>query len=186
MIQRRLGEPGVRCVAGGPCQRSPGLANNTSALELLREAQTAWANGLRHQFTPLADIQHHQGTSSQALFNTCMSYRSEGRVDDSVVPNASIALDFISGHDPSEFDVTINVGASRTGNFEAQPNYRAARMTAEQAANMAYALRRAVDCALDFADNGSRGEHEGISQDMASAVSGRTLRSALPAPELRL
>ena len=103
------------------------FANNTSALELLREAQTAWAKGLQHQFTPLADIQHHQGTSDQALFNTCMSYPSDGRVDDSVVSDALIAFDFISGHDPSEFDVTINIGASRTDYIEAHFNYRAAR-----------------------------------------------------------
>ena len=59
-------------------------------------------------------------------------------------------------------------------------------MTDEQAANMAYALRRVVECALDFADNGSQGEHEGKSQHVTSPVSGQTLRSALPTPELRL
>jgi len=130
------------------------FAGNASALQLLQDAQAAWVNSLQHQFTSLADIQHRQGTSGQPLFNTGMSYRSNAKADDAVLSAASIELDLVTGHDPSEFVVTLNISSDKTGSTTAQFNYRSTHMTAEQAANMIYVLQRAVECTLDLGDSG--------------------------------
>lgn len=109
---------------------------------LLEGAQEGWTDSLEHQFTSLADIQHHQGTSGQALFNTGMSFRSESKEAASSAPS-SLGFEAIDGHDPSEYDVTLNVWGSQS-QFQVSFNYRPACMTADQAQHVANAFTQAL------------------------------------------
>jgi amino acid adenylation domain-containing protein/non-ribosomal peptide synthase protein (TIGR01720 family) len=108
---------------------------------LLEDAQNGWTDSLQHQFTSLADIQHHQGTAGQALFNTGMSFRSESREPGS--KSSSISFDAIDGHDPSEYDVTLSVWGTPS-QFLVSFNYRLACMAPDQAQHVATAFTHAL------------------------------------------
>ncbi|EKG18856.1 AMP-dependent synthetase/ligase [Macrophomina phaseolina MS6] len=111
---------------------------------LLEGAQEGWTDSLQHQFTSLADIQHHQGTAGRALFNTGMSFRSGPKEEaDSNSSSSSLRFDTIDGHDPSEYDVTLNIWGTLS-QFQVSFNYRPACMTPAQAQHVANAFTRAL------------------------------------------
>ncbi|KAF4539218.1 Nonribosomal peptide synthase protein [Lasiodiplodia theobromae] len=119
---------------------------------LLEGAQEGWTDSLQHQFTSLADIQHHQGTAGQALFNTGMSFRSESKEQaDSSSSSSSLSFDAIDGHDPSEYDVTLNVWGTPS-QFLVSFNYRLSCMAPDQAQHVAAAFTRALGAIVAGAD----------------------------------
>ncbi|KAF9636542.1 putative nonribosomal peptide synthase protein [Lasiodiplodia theobromae] len=121
---------------------------------LLEGAQEGWTDSLQHQFTSLADIQHHQGTAGQALFNTGMSFRSESKEQadsSSSSSNSSLSFDAIDGHDPSEYDVTLNVWGTPS-QFLVSFNYRLSCMAPDQAQHVAAAFTRALGAIVAGAD----------------------------------
>lgn len=80
------------------------------------------------------------------MFNTSMSYRSQGRTKSPSFEASStdtLSLDLISGYDPSEFDVVVNIFAGPS-DFRASFNYHLSCMTASQAQNAAFAFNMAV------------------------------------------
>lgn len=75
-----------------------------------------------------------------------MSYRSQGRVKSPGTQASSandLSLEPVSGYDPSEFDVVLNIVAGPSG-FQATFSYRLSCMTASQAENAAFAFNLAV------------------------------------------
>lgn len=137
--------PNIENIIGAVCNMlvvKMDMDRSKTIKALLEGAQEGWTDSLEHQFTSLADIQHHQGTSGQALFNTGMSFRSESKEAASSAPS-SLGFEAIDGHDPSEYDVTLNVWGSRS-QFQVSFNYRPACMTADQAQHVANAFTQAL------------------------------------------
>ena len=69
---------------------------------MLESVQSAYAEGLEHQHTSLADIQHALGLSGKPLFNTIMSIQSSSGSAgvDANIP--AIRFENIGAHDPTE------------------------------------------------------------------------------------
>lgn len=75
-----------------------------------------------------------------------MSYRSQERTKSPSgedLAASPLSIDLISGYDPSEFDVVINIVAGPSG-FGASFNYSPSCMTSLQAENAAFAFNIAV------------------------------------------
>lgn len=75
-----------------------------------------------------------------------MSYRSQGRAKSPTSEALSantLSLDLVSGYDPSEFDVVVNIVAGPS-DFRASFNYHLSCITALQAENAAFAFHMAV------------------------------------------
>lgn len=111
---------------------------------LLADARDGWADALQHQFVSLADIQHRRGTAGRALFNTGMSFRSQASASPSA-DSSSSALSFapLAGHDPSEYDLTLNIWATPS-QFDVSLAHRPAVLTPAQAQHVATALTTAL------------------------------------------
>jgi non-ribosomal peptide synthetase component F len=75
------------------------LDKSKTITQLLQNAQNDWADTLQDQFMSLSDIQHRHG--AQALFNTAMSYRSNGRILQNVESTDMLSFESVSGHDTS-------------------------------------------------------------------------------------
>jgi amino acid adenylation domain-containing protein/non-ribosomal peptide synthase protein (TIGR01720 family) len=74
---------------------------------VLESVQSAYAEGLEHQHTSLADIQHALGLSGKPLFNTIMSIQSSSG-SAWVDPNTpAIRFENIGAHDPTEVSCPI-------------------------------------------------------------------------------
>lgn len=87
-----------------------------------------------------------------------MSYRSQGRTKDTDSDDLSsnpLSIDIISGYDPSEFDVVVNIVAGPS-EFQATFNYHVSCMTALQAENAAFAFNLAVK---KIVENGKQPDH---------------------------
>jgi non-ribosomal peptide synthetase component F len=80
--------------------------------QALQQIQSDFVHSMAHQSCSLADVQHELGLSGASLFNTAFTFQkrqTSTRSDDSPV-----VFDVIETHDPSEYDVTVNVEAFET------------------------------------------------------------------------
>ncbi|PLB49027.1 acetyl-CoA synthetase-like protein [Aspergillus steynii IBT 23096] len=75
-----------------------------------RQTQESFLDAFQHQRTPLADIQHSLGLSSQSLFNTIVSYNRDAQPRPDSAPD--ITFRGVSGIDPTEYDMNLNVTGS--------------------------------------------------------------------------
>ncbi|PKY04560.1 acetyl-CoA synthetase-like protein, partial [Aspergillus campestris IBT 28561] len=83
------------------------LASDKSMLSLVQSNRDQYLKSLPHQFYPLADIMHWTGMSGMPLFNTAISIERSESGEDEV---ASVGLEKVGGHDPTEYDISVNVG----------------------------------------------------------------------------
>lgn len=78
--------------------------------DALEETQESSLDSLSHQRASLLDISHALNLQGQSLFNTSLSYRPALPKDGSKDETAS--LEFITGEDPTEYDVIVNIMTS--------------------------------------------------------------------------
>jgi amino acid adenylation domain-containing protein/non-ribosomal peptide synthase protein (TIGR01720 family) len=69
---------------------------------VMETVQSAYAEGLEHQHTSLADIQHALGLSGRALFNTILSIQSSSNAGGREAKTPAILFENIGAHDPTE------------------------------------------------------------------------------------
>ncbi|KAJ5742217.1 hypothetical protein N7533_011626 [Penicillium manginii] len=74
--------------------------------ELAQQTQQDYLGSLVHQHCPLSAIQGGAGLSGSPLFNTILSIQrsASGRPEET-----GITLNSISSHDPTEYDLTVNI-----------------------------------------------------------------------------
>ncbi|KAF2678227.1 amino acid adenylation domain-containing protein [Lentithecium fluviatile CBS 122367] len=87
------------------------LLPTTRICDVLDQVQQDYADSLPHRMTSLADVQHALGLSDTALFNTIISYRKLAPECDSVSATISF-LERVPNHDPTEYNLSINVEAT--------------------------------------------------------------------------
>jgi amino acid adenylation domain-containing protein/non-ribosomal peptide synthase protein (TIGR01720 family) len=75
---------------------------------ILEETQHDFLRNLEHQFCSLGEIQHALRLGGESIFNTAMSFQRES--SDSNEAESTTSFIVVEGHDPSEYDITVNIG----------------------------------------------------------------------------
>ncbi|KAL4967242.1 uncharacterized protein BDV14DRAFT_198344 [Aspergillus stella-maris] len=85
------------------------LDDKTPVLELLGNVGKNFVDGLAHQHCPLSRIQHAASEEGQKgpLFNTVVNVQKRDFSKQSL--STSVAVEILDVHDPSEYDVTLNI-----------------------------------------------------------------------------
>lgn len=97
-------------------------AATTGVVQMIQQVQENYSAGLDHQHCSLAQIQHGLKLGGRPLFNTIMSIqRASSGPAVSAVSDAKqqqllpeISFKSVGAHDPTEYDLTLNVVASDT------------------------------------------------------------------------
>ncbi|PSN72225.1 acetyl-CoA synthetase-like protein [Corynespora cassiicola Philippines] len=89
------------------------ITRTSPIIDVIHKVQNDFIESLPHQHCSLAEFQHSLGLSGKALFNTVVSVQNSGVSQDTNEQKSSIALEPISGHDPSEYAITVNIDVSR-------------------------------------------------------------------------
>ncbi|KAK2746937.1 NRPS [Myotisia sp. PD_48] len=92
------------------CCRVKFLPSN-SFQDVFQKVQTDYLDSLPYQRCSLAKIQHDLGLAGKPLYNTAVSIQNHSKSSDAVKEN--IVFEPLSGHDPSEYAVTVNVETAR-------------------------------------------------------------------------
>ncbi|KAL4748184.1 hypothetical protein BDW72DRAFT_196020 [Aspergillus terricola var. indicus] len=86
------------------------LDTEASAQSTLKQIQENFFESFNYQRAPLIEIWHALQLQGRSLFNTALSYR---HVVSAEKHQLSLALEQITGEDPTEYDVTVSVFASQ-------------------------------------------------------------------------
>ncbi|EEQ35622.1 peptide synthetase [Microsporum canis CBS 113480] len=113
---------------------------NTTVLYELRGLQEEYIKALPYQHASLAEIQHRLGLAGQSLFNSVVSVQ---RRDVNNVVLGDLQINYISGLDPTEYDLTINVTDTNHG-FQIDMGYLTSRLSPGHAMNVSAALSAAL------------------------------------------
>ncbi|KAH7407957.1 nonribosomal peptide synthase [Cadophora sp. MPI-SDFR-AT-0126] len=108
----------------------------------IQTVQMDFINGMSHQGASLATIQHELQLSSTSLFNTAFTFQK--RTTNQQVSKSSLYFDIIESHDPSEYDITVNVEAFESA-VEIHFGYWTTTLSERQAENMAHTFEHVVD-----------------------------------------
>lgn len=122
------------------------LTGSSPVIQVLEKAREDYTGSLPHQYCSLANIQHALELSGQPLFNTVMSFHKEP--DPASTEKSALSFSYISGHDPTEYDFTVDIGV--TGNQIAiSLEYWTASMSDAQASNVASSFSQALNSILE-------------------------------------
>ena len=118
------------------------LGSSTILRDALQTIQADFINSMTHQGASLATIQHDLQLSSTSLFNTAFTFQRRTRSQD--FSTSSISFEVLEAHDPSEYDITVNVEASE---FEVEIHfgYWTTILSEPQAENMAHTFEHILD-----------------------------------------
>lgn len=120
----------------------------TSVLQLVKKIQDDMLRGLQHQHTPLVDIQHALGIGAGGLFNTAISLQRELSQPLEDQPMEGITLEKLVNHDPTEYDVMINVGFDDQ-TVDVQLAYCTTTIGSRQALQIASTLEKALSVVMN-------------------------------------
>ncbi|RDL40220.1 uncharacterized protein BP5553_00199 [Venustampulla echinocandica] len=110
--------------------------------QALEKIQMDFVNSMAHQSCSLADVQHELGLSGTSLFNTAFAFQNRSNMNPS--DDSPFIFDVVDAHDPSEYDVTVNVEALDS-RVEVHFGYWTTVLSASQAANIAATFEHIVD-----------------------------------------
>ncbi|KAL4747877.1 hypothetical protein BDW72DRAFT_196305 [Aspergillus terricola var. indicus] len=142
---REIPVPGIESAVGPfinmlVCVVNLSQSGRKTAIEQLKELQEEYLRILPYQHVGLAEIQHHLGLSGQALFNTVVSIQ---RRDVDNLQVGDVALRYVEGEDPTEYNITVNVADTDHG-FTIHLGYLVSKLSPEHAANVSDALSAAI------------------------------------------
>lgn len=86
-----------------------GCSTGMLVSEALKQIRDDYAQGTGHQGFYLGDLQHELQLSGKSLFNTAFTFQRRSEEGNS--EQQKLALDILDAHDPSEYDLTVNVEA---------------------------------------------------------------------------
>lgn len=119
--------------------------------ELLQTVQDSLTNSMDHQHCSLAKIQHSLGLPhGQNLFNTLVSFQAVPSGD--AEPQASLRFSKVAEHDPTEYDITINIFSTEV-NTQANLAYWTNSFSDGQANNITETFRQALQFITRNADS---------------------------------
>ncbi|KAF4968548.1 hypothetical protein FZEAL_10377 [Fusarium zealandicum] len=110
------------------------LDASTSLAQVIETVQGDFVAAINHQHVSLGDLQHAMGISNEPLFNTAYSFQR--RSVSKPMATGPISFSVNDAHDPSEYDMTINVEVWDS-NVELQLCYWTDKIHDSQARNMA-------------------------------------------------
>jgi amino acid adenylation domain-containing protein/non-ribosomal peptide synthase protein (TIGR01720 family) len=115
---------------------------------LLRQMQSDFVAAMEHQSCSLADVQHELHLSGISLFNTAFSFQNRLNVETKA--DDTLLFDILDTHDPSEYDVGINIEAFES-RVEVNLSYWTASLSNAQAVNMAQTFDHIVNSMVSSA-----------------------------------
>ena len=118
------------------------LSDSLQIGKALHQIQSDYMNSMAHQSCSLADVQHELQLSSTSLFNTAFTFQNRAHAKTS--PESVITFDILEAHDPSEYDVTVNVEALDTG-VEIHFGYWTTSLSEAQAKNISNTFEHLVN-----------------------------------------
>ncbi len=109
------------------------FSNNMLLEKALKQIQCDYTQSMAHQAFSLGEMQHELQLSGKALFNTAFTFQRRQEPQGS--GDQQINFDILDSHDPSEYDLTVNVEAWDTG-IDVHFNYWTDFMCEQQAKNI--------------------------------------------------
>ncbi|KAG8530149.1 NRPS [Bacidia gigantensis] len=85
------------------------FGSSTPLKDVFRKIQDDFLNSLPHQHCPLAKIQHDLDFAGKPMFNTACSLQNQKIAGEEEETENTIAFEQVSGHDPTEFEITVNI-----------------------------------------------------------------------------
>ncbi|KAI9709501.1 MAG: NRPS [Bogoriella megaspora] len=119
------------------------LSDNVELGKALQQTQTDFVRSMSHQYSSLADLQHHFGTS---FFNTAFTYQRRSNTTERT--GAPISFEVLDAHDPGEYSVTVNIEAFDHV-VEVHLNYWSDVLSETQASNMASTFSHVLNSIVD-------------------------------------
>lgn len=110
----------------------------------LQQIQNDYMNSMAHQSCSLADVQHILELSSTSLFNTAFTFQKRKNAKG---PDSVLLFDFLQAHDPSEYDVTVNVEATDTA-VDVHFGYWTTSLSDNQATNISNTFEHLVNAII--------------------------------------
>lgn len=143
------------------------LPSSCKLSQALKQIQTDFIHGMAHQTCSLADIQHELGLSGTNLFNTAFTFQK--RTERTQNHSAALAFDIVEAHDPSEYDVTVNVEAFDSG-VEIHFGYWTTTLSDAQASNLADTFDHVVNTIIEQKPDRIIGDLDFVSQNSRSQI----------------
>ncbi|KAL3420516.1 hypothetical protein PVAG01_06961 [Phlyctema vagabunda] len=113
----------------------------SSVEEVLERTRDELERSLAAQYCALADIQHVLGFSGQPLFNSVMSVQRRVESDETVAK--SLTINLLEEHDPTEYDISINITTSKK-NTSIALGYWTSALSVDQANSIAQLFNKIV------------------------------------------
>ena len=118
------------------------LSETLPISKALEQIQSDFVHGMAHQTCSLADVQHELQLSGASLFNTAFTFQK--RSASKPLAESTLSFETISAHDPSEYDVTVNVEALDSG-VEVHFGYWTTSLSTAQANNVSKTFEHMVN-----------------------------------------
>ena len=119
--------------------------NEAKVVDSIKKIQNDYLDGLPHQHTPLGQVQHACNFSG-SMFNTILSLQRP--MSEVVQAGSDINIDYLQGHDPTEYDLSVNITASDKV-LEISISYWNTFLTRSQAEAVAATFSKALSEMLD-------------------------------------
>ncbi|UDD65029.1 NRPS [Aspergillus flavus] len=118
------------------------LNDSVTVLEILKDTQDNYLEGLDHQHYPLASVLNSLGMTGKQLFNTVLQVQRN--VTSNEIEGSAISVDIIEYDDPMEFDISITV-TENTRDMAISLQYDPAIMTETQAISLIGSFQKFVE-----------------------------------------
>ncbi|KAJ5964403.1 HC-toxin synthetase [Penicillium vulpinum] len=115
-----------------PCRIQ--VDDSSRLVDIVRKINSDFLDSLPHQHTSLAEVQHHLRLSGERLFNTTLSLQRS--MVESDERSSSIAVEYIGGSDPTEYDLGVSITVGDTV-IDVDINYWTTFMSDEKASMLA-------------------------------------------------
>lgn len=134
----------------------------------LEQIQNDFMNSMTHQNCSLADVQHELQLSSTSLFNTAFTFQN--RAASKAYSDTGIKFNVLEAHDPSEYDVTVNIEALESG-IEVHFGYWTTSLSEAQAENIANTFEHIVNTIISQPQlNQTIGNLDFVSEDSRQKI----------------
>lgn len=108
------------------------LSDGLQVGQALQQIQNDFAQSMAHQAYSLGEMQHELQLSGKSLFNTAFTFQRRSTAED----KDQLEFEVLQAHDPSEYDLTVNVEAYDSG-VDVHFNYWADFMSDDQISHIA-------------------------------------------------
>lgn len=88
------------------------LRNELQVDDALKQIQRDYTQSMAHQAFSLGDMQHELQLSGKSLFNTAFTFQRRTNGKDE--KDQQLTFDVVEAHDPSEYDLTVNIESHKT------------------------------------------------------------------------